>query len=63
MLQFQLNLHLVVGVLDEYGIIFNDLKCISNLMNKNFVNFAGKFLKEKKDVVDVKNDEFSSDSV
>ena len=32
-------------------------------MNKNFVNIAEKLLKERKDVVDVKNDEYLSDSI
>ena len=30
-------------------------------MNKNFVNIADKLLKERKDVVDVKNDGYLSD--
>ena len=51
------------GVLDECGNTVNDPKCVGNLMNKNFVNIAEKLLKERKDVVDVKNDEYLSDSI
>ena len=51
------------GVLDECSKIVNDPKCIGNLMNKNFVNIADKLLKERKYVVDVKNDEHLSDLI
>ena len=37
------------GVLDESGTIVSDLKTITDLMNKNFVNIAHKLLNEKKD--------------
>ena len=37
------------GVLDESGKIVSDLKRVTNLMNKNFVNIADKFLNERKD--------------
>ena len=40
------------GVLEECGKIVNNPKCVGNLMNKNFVNIAHKFLKEKKKDVD-----------
>ena len=53
----------IKGVLDEYGKIVNDLKCVSNLMNKNFVNIADKLLKERKDVIDLMNDAYCSGSV
>ena len=38
------------GVLDESGTIVSDLKRITDLMNKNFVNIAEKLLNERKDV-------------
>ena len=38
----------------------NDIKCVGNIINKNFVNVADKLLKEKKNVVDAKNDEYCS---
>ena len=50
----------IKGVLDKCGKIMNDQKCIGNLLN---VNIADKLLKARKDVVDVKNDEYCSDSV
>ena len=53
---------LINGVLDECGKIVNDLKCVGNLMNKNFVNIADNLLKERKDVVDLRNDEYLFDS-
>ena len=37
------------GVLDESGKIVSDLKRITDLMNKNFVNIAEKLLNERKD--------------
>ena len=37
------------GVLDESGTIVSDLKRITDLMNKNFVNIAEKLLNERKD--------------
>ena len=46
----------IKGVLYDWGKIVNDIKCVGNVINKNFVNTADKLLKEKKDVVDVKND-------
>ena len=51
------------GVLDECSKIVNDPKCIGNLMNKNFVNIADNLLKERKDVVDLRNDEYLFDSI
>ena len=53
----------IKGVLDICGKIVNNPKCVGNLMNKNFVNIADNLLKKRKDVVDVKNDEYLSDSV
>ena len=66
MILFSLSLHLLVefnGVLDECSKILNDPNRVSNLMNKKFVNIADKLLKERKDVVDLKNDEYLSDSI
>ena len=53
----------IKGVLDECGKIVNDPKCVGNLMKNNYVNIADNLLKERKDVVDVKNDEYFSNSV
>ena len=39
------------GVLDESGKIVRDLKKITDLMNKNFVNIADKLLNERKDAL------------
>ena len=50
-------------MLNECGKIVNDPKCVGNLMNKKFINIANKLLKERKNVVDVKNDKCLSDSV
>ena len=38
------------GVLDESVRIVSDLKRVTDLMNKNFLNIAHKLLNEKKDV-------------
>ena len=48
-------------MLDECGKIVIDPKCVGNLINKNFVDIADKLLKERKDVVDIKNEEYLSD--
>ena len=53
----------IKGVLDERGKIVNDQKCEGNLTKKIFVSIADKLLKERKDVDDVKNNEYLSDSV
>ena len=39
------------GVLDKSGKIVRDLKKITDLMNKNFVNIADKLLNERKDAL------------
>ena len=53
----------IKGLLDECGKIVIDPKCVGNLMKTKFVNTAHNFLKERKDVVDVKNNEYLSDPV
>ena len=50
-------------MLDECGKIVNDPKCVGNLINKIFVNFAEKLLTERKDVANVKNNKYCSSSV
>ena len=37
------------GMLDKSGKIVSDLKRVTDLMNKNFINIADKLLNERKD--------------